>query len=81
MLNKQEEIVESVGVLGVSKLVGLPQAKCLYENLKAPYVGGLLREVRDNIPTAHGPDREHAHCVQPAGRADQFIVVCSKQQR
>ena len=79
LFNKQEKIVEPVGVFGMGGLVKLPQAEGLHEDLKASNVGGLLCEVRHKIPASDGPDREYAHRVQAAGRADQFIVLCGKQ--
>ena len=61
LLDEQEKVVEATGMLRMERLVQLPETEGLDEDLKAPDVRGLLREMGNEVAAAHGPDGQHAH--------------------
>ena len=62
-------------VLGMGRLVELPQAECLYEDLETANIGGLLREMGNKIAPANGPYGEDAHSIGAVGHAEQIIIL------
>jgi hypothetical protein len=80
LLDEKKKIVKAACVFGVIGLIEFPEAEGLDEDLEAPDVGRLLREVRDKVTPADRPYGEYTHRIGAVGHAKQLIVLSGKHE-